>query len=143
MIIVTTAYIHPDSSLRYSQITSIFKLISYYILSPVRNWLGPPPYSPSGLSGMTVENRSLTQVEYLNVIKWQPSPRNEGINISKYRIYQVQTGEERVLLGEVDANRLEYWHRIRRFNEEYNYTYGVSSVTVDNKESVTAIVTVR
>jgi CubicO group peptidase (beta-lactamase class C family) len=143
MIIVTTASVHPDRSVRYTRIASIYRLISYYILSPVRNWLGPPPYSPSGLSVMTVENRSLTQVESLNVLKWQPSPRNEGVNISKYRIYQVQTGEERVLLGEVDANRLEYWHRIRRFNEEYDYTYGVSSVTGDNKESVTAIVTVR
>ena len=141
MIIVTTASTDPDRSVRYTHIALIYKLISYYILSPVRNWLGPPPYSPSGLSGMTVENRSLLQLEYLNVLKWQPSPRNEGVNISKYRIYQVQTGEEMVLLGETDANRLEYWHR--KISDDAEYTYGISSVTADNKESVAAIITVR
>jgi CubicO group peptidase (beta-lactamase class C family) len=143
MVIVTTANTNCSFFESWNRVLSTLKFITYNIISPVIAVLGPPPYSPAGLSGITVENRSLTQVEYLNVLKWQPTPRNEGINISKYRIYLVNPGDERVLLGETDANRLEYWHRNIISNEDFDYTYGVSSVTGDNKESVAAIVTVR
>jgi CubicO group peptidase (beta-lactamase class C family) len=143
MVIVTTANTNCSFVESWNRVLSTLKFITYNIISPVIAVLGPPPYSPAGLSGITVENRSLTQVEYLNVLKWQPTPRNEGINISKYRIYLVNPGDERVLLGETDANRLEYWHRNIISNEDFDYTYGVSSVTGDNKESVAAIVTVR
>lgn len=117
------------------------ELIANHILLPIKCLSGPPPYFPVGLTAQKIENRGLAYLEYLNVLKWEPNPRNAGVDISRYRIYQVINASVSVLLAEVNAGTFEYWDRGVERNEKY--TYGVSSVTDDNQESLTAIVTVQ
>jgi len=117
------------------------ELMANHILLPIKCLSGPPPYFPVGLTAQKVENRGLAYLEYLNVLKWEPNPRNAGVNISKYRVYQVINASDWILLAEVSAGTFEYWDRGVDRNEKY--TYGISSVTDDNQESLTAIVTVQ
>jgi CubicO group peptidase (beta-lactamase class C family) len=117
------------------------ELIANHILLPIKCFLGFPPHFPSEVSAEKVENRGLGYFEYINVLRWQPNPRNAGVNISKYRIYQVVDASIWFLLDEVNASTFEYWDL--GVDKERKYTYGISSVTDDDKESVTAIVTVQ
>lgn len=138
MVIVVTA----DSGSGTSGNTyPIFQLIAYHMLSPIKCLLGRPPYFPSKVSGVKVKNQGLVYFEYLNVLKWMPNPRNSGVYVSKYRIYQIMSADSWLLLDEVDANTFEY--RDFGVEEEVIYTYGVSSVTDDGRESIAAIVSIQ
>ena len=64
--------------------------------------------APIGTTVQRVTNRSLSQSEILNVLRWQAHPANE--NITKYRIY-LASDAGRVLLAEVKADTFSYWHR--------------------------------
>jgi hypothetical protein len=93
-------------------------------------------HPPQNFSARQMINRSLSQVEYINILRWQGDPRNVGI--IKYRIY---TSEERKLelLTEVDANRTEHWHR--NVQKDTPVTYAITSLNVDLKESLPVYVT--
>jgi hypothetical protein len=88
-----------------------------------------------------VKNQGLVYFEYLNVLKWMPNPRNSGVYVSKYRIYQIMSSDSWLLLDEVDTNTFEY--RDFGVEEEVKYTYGVSSVTDDGRESIAGIVSIQ
>jgi len=138
MVIVTTmewsGWTNPG------QFTPI-ELVANHILLPIRCLSGPPPYFPVGLSAQKVKNKGLAYLEYLNVLNWEPNPLNAGLNISKYRIYLVTDGSDWILLDEVNASTFEYWDR--GVERDKKYTYGISSVTDDDQESLTAIVSVQ
>jgi len=132
MVIVTTVDANcsfVDAGKR--NITTI-EFLTYFVLAPIRAVTGPPPYCPEGLSVQRVENHGLVYREILNVIDWQPNPNNSSVNISKYRVYRIK-GVKRHLLAEIDANHPQYWHREVERTEQY--TYAVTSVTDDGKES--------
>ena len=101
-----------------------------------------PIYAPLNFSGKKVENRSLLQTEYINVLTWQNNPENK--NIVKYRIYQIE-GESQTLLEEFDAQTFdktyEYWHR--RVEKDKVYSYVLVAVNVDGREGDQAVTAVR
>jgi CubicO group peptidase (beta-lactamase class C family) len=144
MIIVTTANPYVDGPQHVSQINSIHDLIENYILPAADGNHETTPYFPTGISGTRVENRSLLRTEYIDVLRWEPNPLNQGENISKYRIYYY-TDESgamtKVLLVEVNAGTTGYW--CRNVPGDNNRTYGIASVTYDNRESVPAAITVQ
>ncbi len=140
MIIVTTADWDIPANQSGIQINAVFDLIHNYLLAPLKCLSGPPPYFPSALSAQKINNSGLAYREYINLIRWQPNPRNVGVNISKYRIYRV-SDESRRLLAEVNAGTLEYWQR--NIDRHLNYVYAVSAVTEDGLESTPAYVSIR
>jgi CubicO group peptidase (beta-lactamase class C family) len=144
MIIVTTANPYVSAPVSGSQINSVHNLIANYILPAADGHHETPPYPPPGINGTRVENRSLLRTEYIDVLRWETNPLNEVENISKYRIYYY-TDESgamtKVWLGEVNAGTTEYW--CRNAPGDNPRTYGISSVTYDNRESVPTAITVR
>jgi hypothetical protein len=144
MIIVTSAISNVTYEAAVSQINSVLNLIANYILPAADGDHEPTPYFPTGISGTRVENRSLLRTEYIDVLRWEPNPLNQGENISKYRIYYY-TDESgtmtKVLLVEVNAGTTGYW--CRNVPGDNNRTYGIASVTYDNRESIPAAITVQ
>lgn len=95
-------------------------------------------YSPINFRGEKVLNRSLSQGEYINVLKWLPNERNEFI--SRYRIYRVD-GTDQNLLAELDADKHEYWHRYVERNKKY--VYKLISLNDHGREGIPAYLTVK
>jgi len=83
-----------------------------------------------------VVNRSLSQAEYINVLRWQANPANE--NIAKYRIYLVG-GTGLSLLAEVSSGTFTYWHR--RVARAGTNTYAIVAVNDEGREGEAAAVT--
>lgn len=140
MLIVTTADAAVSRYDSRKHRAAIFEFIAYHILFPVRDFLGSAPYAPTGISGRKVKNESLLHAEYINIVNWQPNPRNIGNNITRYRVY-LFAGDNKQLLTEVDGYTFEYSQR--GLSEETQYIYGISAVTDDNKESSPAFVFIR
>ena len=83
-----------------------------------------------------VVNRSLSQIENINIIRWKTNPLNGSI--SKYRVYEVNGGS-RVLLGELDKGTFEYKHR--GVQSGRSYTYYLVAVNAQGREGMPALVT--
>jgi len=94
---------------------------------------------PPAASGRKVANRTFSQVEYVNVLTWEPDPANDGLDIVLYRIYLVND-EERSLLAELSAEAREYYHR--RAGQAVRQ-YAVVAVLSDGRESAPAMVTIQ
>jgi hypothetical protein len=143
-IIVTTTYSAVDRNTNANQNNSVYHLVANYILPAADGGHETPPYPPPGIIGTRVKNRSLLRTEYIDILQWEPNPLNQGENISKYRIYYY-TDESgtmtKVLLVEVDAGTTGYW--CRNAPGDNQRTYGIASVTDDNRESIPAAITVR
>ena len=101
-------------------------------------------------------NRSLSQVEYIHVLKWEANPNN--INIFKYRIYIIKnsslnsdlglfanrvskirtnnrsilSGETRNLLAEMNGDTFSYIHR--GVEKETSFFYGLVAVNDEARE---------
>lgn len=140
MIVVTTSDGQVDAQTASRQGDTILQFAAHHILTPAKAVLDTPPYFPIEITARKVENRSLLQREYINVLTWQTNPNNRNVNISRYRIYQVLTNQ-RIFLAELDAGTFEYMER--NVEEDRLYTYGLTSVTDDNKESLPIVVTVQ
>ncbi len=140
MVIVTTTDANNSFEVGWKQNLDTVKLIVFYVLSPIRGMMGSPPFSPSDVTAIKVENHGLANQEYLNVIRWLPNSLNNAVNVSKYKIYQM-VGVNRYLLGEVDANTFEFWQRRVEKNKEY--TYAISSITKENKESGVTLISIQ
>lgn len=96
---------------------------------------------PPSVVGLKQLNRSFSQAEYVNVLKWIPHSANQGLDISNYRIYRMN-GTTGTILAEVPANAptLEYLHRNAGLAE---ITYEIVAVTSGNREGQPAPVTVK
>jgi hypothetical protein len=82
-----------------------------------------------------VINRSLSQAEYINVLRWQANPANE--NITHYRIY-VFSGSTPGLLAEVDSRTFSYMHR--KAAKTGTETYAIVAVNDEGREGEPASV---
>lgn len=82
-------------------------------------------YPPLQFTYQKVFNRSLSQAEYLNDLDWQANPNNDGLNITQYRIYQVEE-QGKSLLTELNSDTFEYWHR--NVEQDGSYTYALIAV---------------
>ncbi len=81
------------------------------------NYFRRKHYAPMNFIKQEVLNRSLFQVEYINVLSWQSNLNNE--DIVKYRIYL--QSHDQTLLVELDASTFQYWHRGVEKDRIYNY----------------------
>lgn len=95
-------------------------------------------YAPIA-SGTRVQNRSFSQLEYINVLSWQSNPANDGLNIVKYKIYLVNDGTP-ALLGEVSGDQNQYLHR-EAGQEKRDYK--IVAVHSTGSEGAPALVTVQ
>jgi len=91
----------------------------------------PPLYQPKSFIGEKKANRSLSQIEYINVLSWVVNPDNADI-IEKYRIYRRETNGI-TLITEVDAQTFEYWER--NVEKDKVYKYGLTAVDVFGRET--------
>jgi hypothetical protein len=99
----------------------------------------PSFYPPANITGSRVENNSLLQSEFGNLINWEPNPMNTGTTVVKYRIYEQQYGHW-LQLGEVDAAQFEYFHR--GINQYMQQEYAVTAISGNNQESCAGFITV-
>jgi len=99
----------------------------------------PRIFSPLNFSGTKVLNRSLFRGETINVLKWTPNPKNEGI--VSYRIYSVEGETWTKMLAEVLAGTIEF--RDRNVSADMTSTYALVAVNNEGREGEPAYVTVR
>ena len=83
----------------------------------------PPIHPPLNFSGVKVENRSLSQMEYINSLSWEKNPQNR--NIEKYLIFLIE-GDDHSELAELDSNTFKFWHR--RVSKDKTYHYLLKAV---------------
>jgi len=95
-------------------------------------------YAPIA-TGRKVLNRTFSQAEYINILSWQANPSNDGLDITKYRIYQM-IGTTPTLLVELASSQLEYYHRNVG---QASIQYTIVAVTSSNREGAPATVTVQ
>jgi hypothetical protein len=95
-------------------------------------------YAPSA-SGQKVLNRTFSQAEYIDVLSWQPHPANQGLSITKYRVYTV-SGNTRSLLVELPGSSAGYQ---RRHAGRASTQYTVAAVTSGDREGAAAVITVQ
>jgi lysophospholipase L1-like esterase/YbbR domain-containing protein len=98
----------------------------------------PPLFPPSNFSGEKRGNRSLSQIEYINVLTWEVNPQNKFIQ--KYKVYLLEEGG-RTLLVETDTQTFQYWHR--RVEKERVYRYELRAQDEFGRESDPAVIEVR
>ena len=87
-------------------------------------------YPPLNFTCYIKENRTVFQVEYINVLSWKPNIKNK--NIILYRIY-LKNANEWYLIKELDSQTFEYWHR--GVLKDRIYEYAISAVNSEYKES--------
>ncbi len=96
-------------------------------------------YPPSNFSGSKSINRNLFQIEYVNILNWSANPNNQGIDISKYRIYLIN-GTTETQLVEVNNNVFTYMHRQAGKDPQ---EYSIVAVLNDGREGFAAFITVQ
>lgn len=77
-------------------------------------------HKPLDVEGTRISNRSLAQLEYINIIKWKPNPLNAGNPLSKYRIYQL-VDNQWTSFSEVSVTAGEFWQRNVAKDKVYQY----------------------
>ena len=92
------------------------------------------------LWGEKVLNRSLSQAEYINILRWEANPKNRNLSIVNYRVYQIE-GVSRTLLTELNSDNFEYWQRKVERDEQYAYT--VIAVDSEGREGVPSHIVVK
>jgi len=98
----------------------------------------PPLYPPLNFHGEKKKNRSLSQLEYINVLNWEANPQNKFIE--KFKIYLIEEGNK-TLLKEFDAQTFEYWHR--KVKKDKVYKYGLTAGDKFGRESEPVYIEVR
>jgi len=90
-------------------------------------------------TGRKVLNRTFSQAEYINILSWVADPANQGLDIVKYRIYQINSGTPSLLV-ELAGNESEYDHR--RVGQA-SIRYAIAAVTSSGREGAPAEITVQ
>jgi hypothetical protein len=110
-------------------------LVSRYTNAADRLLFSPP----LNFSAEVVTNRSLSQLEYMHVLRWEANPNNDDLEVTKYRVYSLLVPTP--LLAEVDARTFRY--EVRNIWPGSRTTYAVVGVTSDNEEGLPAILTLE
>jgi hypothetical protein len=95
-------------------------------------------YAPSNAQGKKYLNRSLSQAEYINELKWEANPNNT--DIVNYRIYLIE-GEQKTPLATVGTDTFVYLHR--RVEKDKSYAYWIVAVNSLSREGQPAAVVVQ
>jgi hypothetical protein len=88
---------------------------------------------PLNLTAEQIRNRSLLQTEYINELTWESNPLNDDKDVTHYRIYVVEAGDQLRPLGEVDSSTFTYLHRM--VGKRETTTYAVTAVDSEGEES--------
>ncbi len=88
---------------------------------------------PLNLTGEQHINRSLLQTEYINRLTWESNPQNADRDITQYRMYVVEGGDQLRPLGEVDSSTFTYLHRM--VGKRETTTYAITAVDSEGEES--------
>ncbi len=94
-------------------------------------------HPPANLTAVRLENRSVTQTEYVVDLAWAPHPANDGLTITGYRVYRKIAGTWWMHLADLSGEARSWRHRQVPADVQ---TYGVTSVTDDGTESDFAVV---
>ena len=94
--------------------------------------------SPLGLSGEKLENRSVSMIEHIVRLRWQPNPGNAGA--VAYRVYRIEGGQA-LAIAEVGAGTTE--HVVHGVEGARSYLFGVTAVNGQGWESDMARVEIR
>ena len=89
--------------------------------------------APLDASARKILNRSLSQAEYVNVIKFSPNPASTGV--AGYRIYRID-GPARVEIASLDPDTFEY--AVRGVLKLREYTYAIVAFSASDQESEAA-----
>lgn len=96
---------------------------------------------PLEVKGERVKNRSLSQLEYINVLEWKLNPSNSSLSGKSYDIYYSLNNEEKLNhLVKTDAATFSYQHR--KTDKSAIYHYFIKVTDDSGKESRPAVVTV-
>ncbi|MBN1223165.1 MAG: DUF362 domain-containing protein [Candidatus Aminicenantes bacterium] len=93
--------------------------------------------APLNFSGQKKTNRSLTQVEYINILRWEPNPANQ--NVTAYRLYE-KTDDNLSLLAEFGSGVFEHW--IRGVAKDKAYVYALTAVNAAGREGASVTFTI-
>jgi hypothetical protein len=110
------------------------------VIKPNFKLINPP-------ANFTVEravNKTLFYREHMNILRWEPDPDNANfLNVTGYRIYQLQDSEKHPLLYlyEARSDEFEYFHRHVDLKKEYRYA--ITALTDEGGEGMPAYVTVQ
>jgi hypothetical protein len=112
--------------------------------------LNPPPYpyAPVRARLERIENISLFYSVFINKITWKHNSKNNGrFNVIKYRVFRkeaVAPVERLVLIDEVASNNpLAYYDEFTSQEERDKYSYAVTAVDDQGRESDKAIVKLK
>jgi hypothetical protein len=94
--------------------------------------------APLNASVDKLVNRSLSQAEYVNVIRFAPNPASTGV--AGYRIYRID-GPSWVEIASLGPNTFQ--HADRGVLKLREYTYAIVAFSASDQESDPAVVTVR
>lgn len=97
-------------------------------------------FAPLNFAGNKVENRSLSQSEYINILTWENNPLNSHNNILKFRIYTMEGGLH-TLLVELNIDNSYYYHR--RVLKDKAYSYAIVAMDINGNEGNRATVVVQ
>jgi photosystem II stability/assembly factor-like uncharacterized protein len=95
-------------------------------------------YEPMNVTGKKYLNRSLSQVQYINVIKWEGNPNN--VNIIKYRIYSIE-GTNQTLLAEMGSNVFEFQQK--NVQRDKTYSYKLAAANNEGREGNPIFMSIR
>jgi hypothetical protein len=94
--------------------------------------------APVNFQGNRVLNRSLSQLEYINIMTWSANPNN--VYVLEYRVYVIgDTGWS--LLASVDAGTFKCIHRSVDKNKPYSYA--LTAVNEEGREGQMAYFTIQ
>jgi hypothetical protein len=79
-------------------------------------------------------NRSLSQVEYIDILSWEANPNNSDLNIVKYRLYAQQSYYAARLVEEFPPGTKTYL--VRDVPEYEERTYSLAGVTDKGEEGM-------
>jgi PKD repeat protein len=99
------------------------------------------PYPPVNLNVENIIINSLYVKDYVNILSWKNNPLNTGkIRVAKFRVYRKKTDEggpkDFVFLKEFENWQFQFEDtNISSEEEMKNYTYAVTAVDYDGRES--------
>jgi hypothetical protein len=139
MVVVTT--VEPSGVWGSPYTVDAMNLVMNTIVRPVKSHLGDPPYPPIHPMVQRREYLSLFQRMFVDILDWQPNPRNGVVDIASYRIYRLHDQQVLQLICEVNAGTLEFINL--NIYEKQPCTYGITAVTGDGQESLPVTIKVQ
>jgi len=97
-------------------------------------------YPPADLQGQKILNRSLSQREYINVLRWNANPDNNGLNLVLFRVYRIQSDTPDKIV-DLPPGQFSFQHR--RVEKNTTYRYFVVSVDIEGREGDPGYLVIR